>query len=328
MIKGGCNSNPVFETKKTYHTLASTILRQNLINYALLYWTYRILLPKQLSITASATDIMDVRPTNESILQTDLSSYLDSLDDKLRKTTKEHRIRELIDRITIIPPGWPNSIRLRQLPHAIQWHPALPDYGGSTTPLRDVYLVSIPHWSWPTSFKHWSLYSQGSFFHLVLRQNGVDVPIETFTMEEVESELESLKWQIQGDNVHRLNAYAAPDRQIPMVAYSIGQTQFNATQIECLAKGISSAFDKYSKQEKNCHLFVLSLATRVLMTKGPGTIFVGTRAQIVHWDTISATGKHSSPYSQEEGYLLRAPSHGRSPSIQRSHVHADVDRND
>lgn len=105
-----------------------------------------------------------------------------------------------------------------------------------------------------------------------------------------------------------------------MIAYNIGQTQFNVTQMKGLAQFIFNAFDKYTKHEKNCQLFALSLATRVLMTKGVGTIFVGTRAQIAHWDIMATIGEQSSPYNQEEGFLLRAPSHGKSVSLEYIHT--------
>jgi hypothetical protein len=105
-----------------------------------------------------------------------------------------------------------------------------------------------------------------------------------------------------------------------MTAYNIGQTQFNVTQMKGLAEYITSQLQEYSRQEKNCQLFALSLGTRVLMTKGAGTIFVGTKAQIANWDLTATIGEQSSPYSQEEGFLLRAPSSGRStcPDAQLS----------
>jgi hypothetical protein len=258
---------------------------------------------------------MKVQPTNQSILQADLSNYLDTLHDINRKDAEHQGLRNLIRRITIRPAGWSNSIVLSGVQHAIRWHSALAEYGTSAIPLHDVYLVSIPEWAWTTSSRHWSLYSQGSFFHLVTGKDGPHLKIDTLTLEKIRSELDSIQWQVRCDNVHRMIAHAARDRHIPLVAYNIGQTQFNVAQMKCLAEFICGTFEEYTKQEKNCHLFVLSLAIRVLMTKGVGTIFVGTRAQIAYWDITTSSGEQSTPYCQEEGFLLRAPSHGRSVSL-------------
>lgn len=271
-------------------------------------------------MTLGVSNTMDIGPANQIVLQADLSQYLDTVHDKLRKDTKKQGLRKLTNRITIIPVAWHNSFELRQLPHAIQWHPSLPEPGASSIPLRDVYLVSIPHMTWPTSLKHWSLYSQGTFFHLVLRGGRPDLQIDTLTKEQLSSELDCIKEQVRCDNVHRLNAFNAPNRHVPMVAYHVGQTQFNLAQMNCLARFIFERYDRYTKHEMNCHLFALSLGTRVLMTQGLGTIFVGTRAQIVHWDTVAISGEHSFPYRQEDGYLLRAPSRGRSITLECSHT--------
>jgi len=276
------------------------------------------------SVSLSASNMVGFGPTNQTILQADLTSYLDTLHDILRKKRKRKGLRELIDSIQSFPAGWSHSVYLVQLSSAIQWHPALAEYGTSASPTHDVYLVSVPHPQWPASFKHWSLYSQGSFFHLVLHKDGIRLQVDPFTLEHAKSELESIDWQIRCDNVHRLNAHAASNGHVPMIAFGIGQTQFNLTQIEDLAHFVVSQFRGYTIQEKNCHLFALSLGTRVLMTKGAGTIFVGTRAQIAHWDLMATVGERPSPYTQADGFLLRAPSHGRSCSTKHSLMQADV----
>ena len=174
-----------------------------------------------------------------------------------------------MDRIRILPGGWSTSVYLIQLQFAIRWHSALAQYGASSTPLHDLYLVSTPHTVWPASFKHWSLYSQSTFFHLILQGDKPYFQIDRFTIEQLQSQLDCIDWQ------------------------------------------------------QNCQLFALSISERVVMTKGVGTIFVGTRAQIAHWDTMATNCEHSSPFSQEEGYLLRDPSHGEIDFLEYLNRHTN-----
>jgi hypothetical protein len=285
-------------------------------DFFLCHFCYRLydktaLALQQSLVTFGASKIMESRPTNQEILQVDLSNNLDTLHDlDMREATERKGLGKSTSRITVILVGWSNSLALAQLSDAIPWHPALAEYGASALPLHDVHLVSVPQTNWPTSFKHWSLYSQGKFFHLVHRNGRPQLQIDPFTIEESKAELDAIRWQVQCDNVHRLNAHAG-SRQIPMIAYNIGQTQFDVSRMECLADHIAKQFKNYTRREKNCHLFVISLATRVLMTKGMGTIFVGTKAQLAHWDLMAASGEESSPYSQGDGFLLRAPNKGK-----------------
>jgi len=266
---------------------------------------------------------MEFGPANQAILQTDLKDYMDTLHDILRKEYKRKKHQELMDRIRILPGGWSTSVYLIQLQFAIRWHSALAQYGASSTPLHDLYLVSTPHTVWPASFKHWSLYSQSTFFHLILQGDKPYFQIDRFTIEQLQSQLDCIDWQVRCDNVHRLNTHVAQNRHIPMIAFNIGQTQFSVAQIECLAQAISEQFEKYTKWEQNCQLFALSISERVVMTKGVGTIFVGTRAQIAHWDTMATNCEHSSPFSQEEGYLLRDPSHGEIDFLEYLNRHTN-----
>lgn len=251
--------------------------------------------------------------SNQSILKADLRSYPKTLHDKLHEDCKRRGFRGLIDRIHILPAAYINSSLLSLLAYSLPWHPDLPEHNSLAPPLHEVYLVSIPHWGWPTSLKHWSLYSQGSFFHLVVA-SGEDQPslkINAFSLETLQEKLSIFRFHVHCDSVHRWNAWDPTDHA-PMIAYNVGQTKFNASQISELAAFVISEIGSYSIGEKNCRLFAISLANRIIMAKGGGTIFVGTRVQIAHWDMVTSydRSKISIPYNQEEGYLLRAP--GRS----------------
>jgi hypothetical protein len=265
----------------------------------------------------------NIVPSNSSALQADLGNDLDTLYDLLTREGMEIKgFRKLSSRINIIPAGWARSAALMNLSHAVRWHPALAEYGASAGPLHDLYLVTTPPSLLPASFKHWSLYCQGRFFHLVLRGGLPKLQINALPLEEVMSEVDSIRLDVRCDNVHRMNAHTG-NRRMPMIAFNIGQTQFNVSQIECLAIEIQGKFEEYTRHAKNCQLFVLSLANRVMMTKGVGTIFVGTKAQIVHWDLTATIGTQSSPFSQEEGFLLRAPNNGKSQLLVYRYIDAD-----
>ncbi|KAK7967867.1 uncharacterized protein PG986_002144 [Apiospora aurea] len=246
--------------------------------------------------------------TNQSILQTDLQGYPATFNDVLRKDPGRKGFWGLVDKIKILPDGWSNSVSLSLMVHSIQWHPALPKCDSLAIPVHDVYLVTVPHLGWPTSLRHWSLYSQGCFFHLVLQEDRPCLQLDRFSEEELKEELEDIQWHARCDSIHLWNDFNG--RYTPMIAYHLGQTRFDSTQIESLARFVSSQFTKYTPNRMNCHLFAMSLANRVIMTNSGGTVFVGTRAQIIHWDT--SHGEQPPPFSLETGYLLRAPNRGKS----------------
>lgn len=250
--------------------------------------------------------------SNQSILKADLKSYPETFHDKLHDDSKSRGLLGLINQIHILPAAYINSRLLSLLAYSLPWHPDLPEHNSLAPPLHEVYLVSIPHSGWPTSLKHWSLYSQGSFFHLVVA-SGDDQPslrINTFSLETLKEKLSTFRFHVHCDSVHRWNAWYGTDHA-PMIAYNVGQTKFNASQIADLAAFVIRQIVSYSIEEKNCHLFAISLANRIIMAKGGGAIFVGTRVQIAHWDMVTSHDRSriSSPHNQEEGYLLRAPGH-------------------
>jgi hypothetical protein len=137
--------------------------------------------------------MMKSKPPNRAILPEDISNNLITLHDpQIRENADRKGVLRLKDRIAITPVGWSNSFFLKQLPHAVQWHPALAEYDTSGSSLHDVHLVSVSHSHWPVSFNHWSLYSQGSFFHLVLHEGGPRLQIDAFTTEQAKAELDAI----------------------------------------------------------------------------------------------------------------------------------------
>lgn len=259
--------------------------------------------------------IMSARRKKSSILETDLSNYPDTLndvevresEDRKPKKVLGDRITNLLDQIRIVPKGFRNSGFLSNLSSNIQLHSALPKYGSLSAPLYDIYLVKLPKIDRYFSRQHWSLYTQGKFFHVVLQENNLILRIDPSPVtDKLKQELEC-----QNDNVHHLDTLSDRSRHIkPLIAYGIGQTQFHVTQIERIAQLIHHSMEKYTMSYKNCQFFVLWLATRTVMTNGIGIIFVGTKPQIVQWDNMAKHHDLFRPFSQEEGYLLRAPNHG------------------
>jgi hypothetical protein len=255
----------------------------------------------------------DSRLSNKQILDDDLNGYLDTYNDlesARSPTTPLGKLFSTLDRARILPVAWANSVELSLSDRLLQLDPSLPDYQAPSDIFHDVYLVTVPHWGWPTSRKHWSFYSQGHFFHLVDKKHP-RLAIESLGLDEVESELVAIRRDVDAYDFHNKNGTKEErKKRLPLVVYNVGQTQFNVEQIQKLAEYVIDQFDSYTLWEKNCHLFALSLMCRTAMRKRDGSIFVGTMAQIINWDLSLKNHNPNPPFSQYEGFLISDTSRG------------------
>ncbi|KAI1629855.1 hypothetical protein EDD37DRAFT_70580 [Exophiala viscosa] len=266
------------------------------------------------------------RPRNSEILGADLTDYPPALNDLYSERPLGKwldKVFALADSIPGLPPAWHNSLDLRSIDHSMQFHPGLPDPHPPGDPYHDVYVVSVPHRKWPTSLKHWSLYTQGCFFHLI-RKSAPELKMELVDVNTLDAKLAQLRDEIQGGHFHNS---AMMDRQavdglrpsrtnLPLTAYHVGQTVFNLEQLEKIARYTMSRIDTYSLFEKNCHAFTLSMMRRTVMTKRDGTIFTGTKVQIVNWD-MRLKGAGTNAYDQYLGFLISGPRPGTSSFLPK-----------
>ena len=223
-----------------------------------------------------------------------------------------------------IPVAWDNSRDLSALGYFWQFHPALPDPDPKSDKNHNLYLCTVPPQTTLTSYKHWSLYTQGCFFHL---RNKGSPKLEISDFQNVD-ELDRLLEQIRRDiirhkfrtkiNQHSSSTYATNNQQnnsnhkgsyVCLEAHHVGQTQYGIEQIKTLATWIINQMPEYKIFNQNCHKFVLSLMERITMTKRDGSIFAGTQAQIINWD-LRLKPRGEQPRSQELGYLIAGPRSG------------------
>ena len=251
-------------------------------------------------------------PTNSEILKDRLENYPPTLDGLGDPNSVWTRIGSIVawieDTLLRVPVAWRNSIDLKLLKSSVQFHPALPDPRPSSGDIHDVYLCTIPHSGWVTSAKHWSLYTQGRFYHLRNKQSPRLEVSELVDLNDLDAILEEIRIDITTDRFHRRRDLEN-DRAYrrPLVAYHVGQTRFVSEQVRTLGSWIMTHFSGYELLETNCHLFVLSRMNRIVMSKRDGTMFIGTKAQIANWD-LRLKGQGERPYRQQLGFLVSAPS--------------------
>jgi hypothetical protein len=180
-----------------------------------------------------------------------------------------------------------------------------------------VYVVCSPHEGWPISTRHWSIYTQGFFFHLsandaqssagkdssIGKEHNADAPV--FLREE------NFSSSLMPDYQHAL-AHAS---EKPYIAFEVGKTQYSYQQIHKLATWLIARLKKYDLREANCQIFVLALLRRTVMCQRDCSTFIGNKTQLVDWDlNIRHDPSQPAPSSKQRGFLLREPK----PPIERS----------
>lgn len=183
----------------------------------------------------------------------------------------------------LIPINIGISQDLARLHTPLQWHAHLPkpEIGSH------VYLVCRPPWGFPTSKKHWSLYTQGHFYHLT-----VDQP-RSFLVQSVELAKTKRKAvsrpvlndeDLSDETTDRYQFYSQHKDKLALIAYEVGRTDYNSSDVLRIAQWITSHMQVYSRIKSNCQIFAGSLMYRLIMTKRDLSMFVGNGVQLVNWD--------------------------------------------
>lgn len=212
-----------------------------------------------------------------------------------------------------IPAAWGFSLELGALGALFQEQGDLiPD---SETAVHDVFLVSRPHWMWPTSTNHWSLYCQGRFYHLTapgLAKN----PVKLTTLSGLDSMKVRVQLKLEDFSSTETEDARLPERaHVALIAYQVGKTAYPPDAIEALARYIVNDLHTYDFFEVNCHHFVLHLMYRTVMTMRDYSVFLGTAPQIANWDLNGRDSNHHL-FDRDHGFLLRAPVLSRSKSTR------------
>jgi hypothetical protein len=183
-----------------------------------------------------------------------------------------------------------------------------------------VYVVCSPHEGWPISTRHWSIYTQGFFFHLsandarkatdgagedssIGKEHNAKAPV-SLREEDLSS---SLTREYQQALAHAFEK--------PYIAFEVGKTQYSYQQIHKLAAWLIDRLQKYDLREANCQIFALALLRRTVMCQRDCSTFIGNKTQLVDWDMrIRHDPSQPTPASKQHGFLLREPK----PPTERS----------
>ena len=190
--------------------------------------------------------------------------------------------------------------------------PGLPD---RTNESKHVYVVTKPHVPFEVSWLHWSVYSQGYFYHLsadspngLTGQSGCSGARRKTAGTQTLLKIEDFSTV---DSAHYAKAMDDASKQ-SFVAYEMGSTQYDPEQLETLARWIIARLGTYELLAANCQFFAISLIHRAVMTRRDCSAFVGNKTQRVDWD-LRARHKDDIeevarvPYDFEHGYLVRKP---------------------
>ena len=212
-----------------------------------------------------------------------------------------------------IPNAWFNRQYLGHLLRSAQSHPALLDSSPSEH-YHDIYICTAPRNGIGLTLNHWSLYTQGCFFHLRNKKTPRLDTLDYDSIHELDTMLEQIQRDVALSRFHIRGKYqASSDKNsyYALVIFHVGQTRFSLETIKTIScQVMSSFFNTYSFHDMNCQMFIRILMERIVMTKREGAVFIGTKAQVANWDLrLKARGER--PYSQEHGYLIHEPASGR-----------------
>ena len=153
---------------------------------------------------------------------------------------------------------------------------------------------------------HFSIYTQGHFYHL----SAPTLPVHlcgqrsnTFTGPGVRPQLKHE--DLSSYDTQDYMKYSSSPRKKVLEAYQIGQTDFTPEQVFRLAEWITQNMPHYKIFTANCQHFALSLLKRTVVRYGNRSSFVGTVAQIVDWDLRPDGLEHVN--SVGNGFLIGPP---------------------
>ena len=180
---------------------------------------------------------------------------------------------------------------------------------------HDVYVVCRARGSTisiPTS--HWSVYSQGHFYHLSLENRNPDAPPPARGVV-MDSTAVILK-----DEDHTSSGYeddVTPGFPLPplLTAFHVGQTDYTTPELRDMAGQIIDDISSYNIAFRNCHHFVTTFIMNILMRNRNNILSIGTAKQIASWDLRGKyTGVHSN--TVKRGFLTLFP--------KRTSLHTDI----
>jgi hypothetical protein len=217
---------------------------------------------------------------------------------------------EVVQRIGQRPEFFRQDLQMAL--YQTQLFSGLPD---RTSQSRHIYVVTQPHIPFEVSRFHWSVYSQGYFYHLSARlpknptEQSACLGLEKKTPRaQISLKIEDLSTTDSGDYVRAVTEASSK----PFVAYEMGCTQYDPEQLQTLAQWIITRLGTYDLLTANCQVFAMSLVDRAVMTARDCSAFVGNKTQLVDWDLRA---RHNddvdqvarNPYDFAHGYLVRKP---------------------
>jgi hypothetical protein len=258
-----------------------------------------------------AQQLISQIPTNAEILGSSIETLPQTIDDYYETP---HGMFTLYDVIhwaisRFVGEAWGNSGLLSGLYRLQQLEPRLPapspqDHG--------VYLVTAPRGQGRYRFIHWSLYSQGHFYHLTADRRGgsqfVDATAESPSTEPPSPFPVRLKVQnVIDDSTPYYQPLTDKVEATALQAYHVGGTRFSPEQIHQIASAIIGSFRSYSVLDENCQLFALWLAERTIMTLRDCSVFVGNSHQLAAWDAAGRPPANQGFHKRTTGYVLIDP---------------------
>ena len=230
---------------------------------------------------------------------------------------RHQRLNKLLYKIKTRPDAF--RVDLQVALYERQLAPNLPPRPASS---EHVYVVTTPHVPREVSWRHWSVYHQGCFYHLSARfpknsteQSDTSGQVNKVAKAEVTLRVEDLS-TIDSDDYIKAQRIAS---RKPFAAYEVGATQYTPQQLRSLAQYIIIELATYDLLKANCQIFAIELIQRAVMFRRDCSVFVGNKTQLVDWDLRGRCGDDKwtrCPYNIQRGFLIRQPTFPSSWSIR------------
>ena len=172
----------------------------------------------------------------------------------------------------------------------------------------DVYLVFRPELlNQPYgSLQHWSLYSQGYFYHMF----APELARESTRKSHNASKSRNAECRLRCEDMSAVDTIAYVKSKVsklqkPLLAYKVGQTDYSSSQILQIAEWTVQQISIYRLLQANCQHFATTLVHRILMRVSDRAAFAGTATQIVDWDFRRGTQPHVN--GLEHGFVFAPP---------------------
>ena len=173
----------------------------------------------------------------------------------------------------------------------------------------DVYVVTQPESIGNNpigSLYHWSFYTQGVFYHL----SAPELPIESVETSQNASKSRNALCKLKREDLSNVNSEdyirlrASSSRKL-LVAYKVGQTDYQPNQILQIAEWSVHQLSQYGLFSANCQHFATTMVRKTIMRVGDRSAFAGTAIQISDWDLGRGIEPHTN--GVERGFLVAPP---------------------